>query len=146
VSSHALVQGRVIGCDYDIAVFTNLSQDHLDYHETMEEYLHAKGLLFSRLGNTCDPQQPKYAVVNADDMASQYLLKEMAVQAVTYGIDHEADFRAENIRLTRSGTEFTLITPLEKIDVSLKLIGKFNVYNVLAAIATAYLSNINLES
>ena len=71
VSSHALVEGRVHGCDYDIAVFTNLTQDHLDYHKTMDEYHRAKGLLFSQLGNTFHDHKPKYAVLNADDAASQ---------------------------------------------------------------------------
>ena len=71
VSSHALVEGRVHGCDFDIAVFTNLTQDHLDYHKTMDEYRRAKGLLFSQLGNTFHDHKPKYAVLNADDPASQ---------------------------------------------------------------------------
>lgn len=67
VSSHSLVQGRVWGTDFDIAVFTNLSQDHLEYHHTMEEYAHAKSLLFSQLGNIYNPEKPKYAILNMDD-------------------------------------------------------------------------------
>lgn len=75
VSSHALDQGRVMGCDYDIAVFTNLTQDHLDYHHTMEEYRRAKSLLFSQLGNTYDHNRPKFAVLNTDDPASEKIQK-----------------------------------------------------------------------
>ena len=145
VSSHALVQGRVLGCDYDVAVFTNLSQDHLDYHHTMEEYLHAKGLLFSRLGNTFNQKQPKFAILNADDPSADYLMGETAVHLCTYGIDTEADFMAKNIRLDGSGTRFTLITPAEEVEVTLQLIGKFNVYNVLAAVAAAYVSKIHID-
>lgn len=145
VSSHALVQGRVLACDYDIAVFTNLSQDHLDYHHTMEEYLHAKGLLFSRLGNTVNQKQPKFAILNADDSSINYLSGETAAHIFTYGIDTDADFMAKNIRLDGSGTRFTLVTPKEEVEVTLQLIGKFNVYNVLAAVATAYVSKIHID-
>jgi UDP-N-acetylmuramoyl-L-alanyl-D-glutamate--2,6-diaminopimelate ligase len=74
VSSHALVQGRVHGCDYDIAVFTNLSQDHLDYHKTMEEYRSAKGLLFAQLGNAYFKKNPKFAVINMDDSSADYFI------------------------------------------------------------------------
>ncbi|MCM3237820.1 UDP-N-acetylmuramoyl-L-alanyl-D-glutamate--2,6-diaminopimelate ligase [Heyndrickxia oleronia] len=145
VSSHALDQGRVFGCDYDIAVFTNLTQDHLDYHHTMEEYRRAKSLLFSQLGNTYDHKKPKYAVLNIDDKASEKFQKETAAHIITYGIDNEADFFATNIQMNASGTTFTLHSPEGKHQVNLQLIGKFSVYNVLAAIATGYISNIALD-
>lgn len=145
VSSHALDQGRVFGCDYDIAVFTNLTQDHLDYHHTMEEYRRAKSLLFSQLGNTYDHKKPKYAVLNIDDKASEKFQKETAAHIITYGIDNEADFFATNIQMNASGTKFTLNSPEGKHQVNLQLIGKFSVYNVLAAIATGYISNIALD-
>ena len=145
VSSHALDQGRVFGCDYDIAVFTNLTQDHLDYHHTMEEYRRAKSLLFSQLGNTYDHKKPKYAVLNIDDKASEKFQKETAAHIITYGIDNEADFFATNIHMSASGTTFTLHSPEGKHKVNLQLIGKFSVYNVLAAIATGYISNISLD-
>lgn len=145
VSSHALDQGRVFGCDYDIAVFTNLTQDHLDYHHTMEEYRRAKSLLFSQLGNTYDHKKPKYAVLNIDDKASEKFQKETAAHIITYGIDNEADFFATNIQMSASGTTFTLHSPEGKHQVNLQLIGKFSVYNVLAAIATGYISNIGLD-
>ncbi len=145
VSSHALVEGRVHGCDYDIAVFTNLSQDHLDFHKTMDAYREAKGLLFSQLGNVYDAAKPKYAVLNADDEVSNLYRTMTAARIVTYGIDHDADFKAVNIEMTAKGTSFELQSPLGSHQVEMKLIGKFNVYNVLASIATAVVSNIPLQ-
>lgn len=144
VSSHALVQGRVDGCDFDVAVFTNLSQDHLDYHETMEEYQKAKGLLFTKLGNTYT--KPKFAVINADDPAGKQYIADTSAHVVTYGIDQRADFTAKNIVMEGNGTSFTLVSPEGKTDISLKLMGKFSVYNTLAAIAAAYVSKVPLES
>lgn len=145
VSSHALHMGRVHGCDYDVAVFTNLTQDHLDYHKTMEEYQHAKSLLFSQLGNTFNNDKPKFAILNTDDAASEMFHKATAAHVVTYGIDKEADFRAKNIRMTASGTDFELIFKEEKYPIHLQLLGKFSVYNVLASIAAAFVSNIPLK-
>ena len=86
VSSHALEMGRVFGCDYDIAVFSNLTQDHLDYHGTMENYRYAKGLLFSRMGMPIREGEPKYAILNADDEASIMYERATAANVVTYGI------------------------------------------------------------
>lgn len=145
VSSHALVQGRVRGCDFNIAVFTNLSQDHLDYHRSMEEYLHAKSLLFSQLGNTYGNGGLKVAILNRDDQATSKLLNATAAQVLTYGIESEADFKAENIQITSQGTEFQLITPIGNRHISTKLMGKFNVYNALAALLTGYVSGLNLD-
>ncbi|CAM3696237.1 UDP-N-acetylmuramoyl-L-alanyl-D-glutamate--2,6-diaminopimelate ligase [Mesobacillus zeae] len=144
VSSHALVNGRVHGTDFNVAVFTNLTQDHLDYHKTMEEYKKAKGLLFSRLGNTFDCSQPKYAVLNADDPASKEYLDMTAAHVLTYGIDNEADFRAANIELTAGGTSFDLVSPFGVHKMNIQMAGRFNVYNVLAGIAAAVVSNVPL--
>jgi UDP-N-acetylmuramoyl-L-alanyl-D-glutamate--2,6-diaminopimelate ligase len=145
VSSHALHMGRVHGCDYDIAVFTNLSQDHLDYHKTMDEYQHAKSLLFSQLGNTFDPNKPKYAILNADDSASEMYRKSTAAHVVTYGIDNDADFHARNIRMTSAGTTFEIVIKEKSYPINIQLIGKFSVYNVLASIAAAYVSKIPMN-
>ncbi|WP_018664081.1 UDP-N-acetylmuramoyl-L-alanyl-D-glutamate--2,6-diaminopimelate ligase [Heyndrickxia acidiproducens] len=146
VSSHALIQGRVHGCDYDIAVFTNLTQDHLDYHKTMAEYRRAKSLLFSQLGNSYNQNKPKYAVLNADDPASKEFEQVTAAPVVTYGIDAPADFMAKNIDMHAHGTTFTLVTPYEEQEVNLQLVGKFSVYNVLAAVAAGCISNVPLSS
>jgi UDP-N-acetylmuramoyl-L-alanyl-D-glutamate--2,6-diaminopimelate ligase len=147
VSSHALAQGRVKGCRFRTAVFTNLTQDHLDYHQTMESYAAAKGLFFSRLGNTftADGSERTYAVLNADDEASAYFTRLTSADVVTYGIDHEADVRASNVRITASGTTFHVATFRGEIDISLQMAGRFNVYNALAAISAALIEGIELS-
>lgn len=147
VSSHALDLGRVKSTRFRTALFTNLTQDHLDYHKTMEEYRAAKGLLFSRLGNggVEQPEERSYAVLNADDPASVFYAKEAAVEVITYGIDHPADVAASNIRITSKGTTFRLTTYLGEADISLKLVGKFNVYNTLGAVAVCLLEGVSLE-
>ena len=146
VSSHALDLGRVHGCDYDVAVFTNLTQDHLDYHKTMEEYKHAKGLLFAQLGNSYNHNREKYAVLNNDDAVTAEYMRSTAATVVTYGIDTTSDVMAKDIVMTSGGTTFTLVTPYESVNVTMKLIGKFNVYNVLAATAAGLVSGVSLET
>ncbi|MFV9509991.1 UDP-N-acetylmuramoyl-L-alanyl-D-glutamate--2,6-diaminopimelate ligase [Tepidibacillus sp. LV47] len=148
VSSHALDMGRVRGVKYHIGVFTNLTQDHLDYHGTMEHYRQAKGLLFSQLGNVYSNQtrENQYAVLNADDEASEYYRKITPAQVITYGIDHDADVRAINIKITAQGNQFTVETFKGSIDLQLKLVGKFNIYNALAAITVGLIEGIPLES
>jgi UDP-N-acetylmuramoyl-L-alanyl-D-glutamate--2,6-diaminopimelate ligase len=145
VSSHALDLGRVHGCDFNVAVFTNLTQDHLDYHITMEEYKRSKGLLFSQLGNTFDIQHPKFAVLNMDDPASEIFKKSTSAHVISYGIDHVADFQAENIQMAPNGTTFDLILSDRRYPVNMQLIGKFSVYNVLASMAAAYVSGIPIH-
>lgn len=146
VSSHALHMGRVFGCDFDVAVFTNLSQDHLDYHKTMEEYQFAKSLLFSSLGNTYNLTKPKYAVLNADDASSDFFRRATAAQVVTYGIHEKCDMMAKNVVTTAKGTSFDLMYDDKCIPIQLKLVGQFSVYNVLAAITASYVSNIPMET
>ncbi|MBA9085230.1 UDP-N-acetylmuramoyl-L-alanyl-D-glutamate--2,6-diaminopimelate ligase [Fontibacillus solani] len=147
VSSHALEQGRVKGTHFRTAIFTNLTQDHLDYHKTMDEYRAAKGLLFSRLGNVYqnDYSERSYAVLNADDEASIYFAKQTAAEVITYGVEHEADLRASNISITAKGTSFHVDSFAGSIDISLRMVGKFNVYNALAAIAAALIEGISLK-
>jgi UDP-N-acetylmuramoyl-L-alanyl-D-glutamate--2,6-diaminopimelate ligase len=145
VSSHALDLGRVHGCDYNVAVFTNLTQDHLDYHHTMEEYKRAKSLLFSQLGNTYDVKHPKFAVLNADDPASETYKKSTAAHVVTYGIDQNADIKAIDIEMTSSGTKFILQTFGKHLPMEIQLIGKFSIYNVLASVAAGLVSGIPIE-
>lgn len=148
VSSHALEQGRVKGTDFRTAIFTNLTQDHLDYHHTMEEYRAVKGLFFSRLGNVISPwkEERKYAVLNADDPASDYFAAQTAAEVVTYGIDNEANVRASQISITSKGTFFHVHTFKGETDISLRMVGKFNVYNALAAIAAALLEDVPLSA
>ncbi|MBU5595395.1 UDP-N-acetylmuramoyl-L-alanyl-D-glutamate--2,6-diaminopimelate ligase [Amphibacillus sp. MSJ-3] len=146
VSSHALELGRVNGCDFDMAIYTNLSQDHLDFHQTMDDYLKAKTRLFHQLGNKYDSKQPKYAIINRDDVYYSHFEQATSQRVVTYGINHEADFLAKNIKLTANGTSFILQTMDDQLEITTPLIGKFNVYNMLAAIAAANLSGVPLTN
>lgn len=134
VSSHALVEGRVRGVDFDRGVFTNLTQDHLDYHGTLDHYKQAKGLLFSCLGN--QTKGTKCSILNSDDPASADYSVISTAEVITYGIDHEADYRALHYTLSPKGTSIELSTPVGLFHLETKLIGKFNVYNLLCAIAT----------
>lgn len=147
VSSHSLELGRVKGCRFRTALFTNLTQDHLDYHQTMERYRNAKGLLFARLGNEYGPQSNdrQFAVLNADDHVSQVYADLTAAQTVTFGIHNAADIHAKDIRITAKGTEFMVHTFAGEARVHMKLIGKFNVYNALGAIASTLLEGIPLK-
>ncbi|MEJ8544589.1 UDP-N-acetylmuramoyl-L-alanyl-D-glutamate--2,6-diaminopimelate ligase [Brevibacillus borstelensis] len=144
-SSHALELGRVRGCHVHTAVFTNLTQDHLDYHKTMENYRHAKSLLFAQLGNEYDPQRMKTAVLNADDEASGFFSAVTPARVITYGIDSPADVRAADIEISTKGTSFVAHTFRGSVKLSLKLMGKFNVYNALAAMAVGLAEGISLE-
>lgn len=146
VSSHALELGRVWGCDFKTAIFTNLTQDHLDYHQTMENYRNAKSLLFSQLGNTYGDKQKKLAVLNRDDRQYEYLYKVTPAEVLTYGIEHQADVRASNIQIKATGTEFTLETFKGSVPISMKMVGRFSVYNVLAATAACLAEGVPLES
>ncbi|WP_419872876.1 UDP-N-acetylmuramoyl-L-alanyl-D-glutamate--2,6-diaminopimelate ligase [Candidatus Pristimantibacillus sp. PTI5] len=148
VSSHALEQGRVKGCRFRTAVFTNLSQDHLDYHETMNRYAAVKGLFFSRLGNVYSAEESvrTYAVLNADDPLAAEYAELTAAEVVTYGIDKDADVRASNIKITSKGTTFHVQTFRGEIDVVLQMAGKFNVYNALAAISAVLIEGVELSA
>jgi UDP-N-acetylmuramoyl-L-alanyl-D-glutamate--2,6-diaminopimelate ligase len=148
VSSHGLDLGRVNGCRFRTGVFTNLTQDHLDYHGSMERYKAAKGLLFSRLGNDYSAlsDEQRYAVLNADDSAAEDYAKLTAAQVITYGIKMPADVRAEDIQITSQGTSFRCTTFKGTADIRTNLIGEFNVYNTLAAISTALLEGISIEA
>ncbi|MCP8616607.1 UDP-N-acetylmuramoyl-L-alanyl-D-glutamate--2,6-diaminopimelate ligase [Salirhabdus salicampi] len=144
VSSHALDMGRVYGSDYDIAVYTNLSQDHLDYHRSMEDYLRAKTLLFSQLGNHYTGR-PKFAVVNVDDPYHDTFSKSTPYEVLTYGIKEVADVRGVDISLTAKGSSFTMETPKGNVQINSPLPGEFSVYNMLAATATALCADIPLH-
>ncbi|WP_438449034.1 UDP-N-acetylmuramoyl-L-alanyl-D-glutamate--2,6-diaminopimelate ligase [Gorillibacterium sp. sgz5001074] len=147
VTSQGLDAGRVLGCDFRTAVFTNVTQDHLDYHGTMEKYIAAKGLFFSRLGNgfTEDPNACKFAVLNADDPVSSIFQKMTAAHVLTYGIREEADVRATDIRLSAQGTSFQVVTYKGTAEMKIGMVGTYNVYNALAAITAALAEGLTLE-
>lgn len=146
VSSHALELGRVRGCDFHTAVFTNLTQDHLDFHQTMENYRFAKSLLFSQLGNRYEQTAMKTAVLNADDPASDFFARVTPARVVTYGIDQRADVYATDIRITSRGTSFKLHSFAGETELHLHLMGRFNVYNALAATAATLVEGVPLEA
>ena len=135
-SSHALAQQRVFGIPFDVAVFTNLTRDHLDYHHSMEEYFASKQVLFEG----CGTDAPRAAVLNTDDDYGQRLLKvskRRSAEVLSYGLA-KGDFHAENVDIGPRGTRFDLVTPEERIPLFSPLIGKVNVYNILAAAGAAY--------
>lgn len=136
VSSHALVQQRIFGIPFDVAVFTNLTRDHLDYHKTMEEYFAAKQALFEG----CGTDAPRVAVTNLDDEHGAKLAgfsRKHGSSVLTYGWDR-GDFHAANVDISPRGSRFDVITPQEKIPVFSPLIGRVNVYNILAATAACH--------
>jgi UDP-N-acetylmuramoyl-L-alanyl-D-glutamate--2,6-diaminopimelate ligase len=147
VSSHALELGRVAGTKYRTAVFTNLTQDHLDYHGSMEEYRNAKAKFFSRLGNTYGdtPEEGSFAVINADDPEAAFFRAATTAQVITYGIDQEADVRATDVQIASDGVSYQLETFAGSAELNLQMTGKFNVYNTLAAIAVCLLEGLSLE-
>lgn len=134
VSSHALAQRRVWGTDFDVGVFTNLTRDHLDFHGTMEDYFNAKMQLFRGLGLQ---HKRAVAVVNIDNEWGMELIKTNGLRAklLTFGEHPCADIRAEDIELDAHGTRFVVRTPWGATDAHLRLLGRFNVSNALAAIA-----------
>jgi len=136
VSSHALAQERVFGVPFDVAVFTNLTRDHLDYHKTMEEYFLAKRILFEG----CGTDAPRAVVTNIDDEAGAKLAefsRKRSSVVLKYGWQR-GDLHAETVEITTRGTRFDLMTPEGKIAVFSPLIGRVNVYNILAAAGAAF--------
>jgi UDP-N-acetylmuramoyl-L-alanyl-D-glutamate--2,6-diaminopimelate ligase len=145
VSSHALELQRVRNTEFDIAVFTNLTQEHLDFHKDMENYLLAKGKLFSNIGYHAHKKRRKFAIFNADDPYSQYLAEMTRVPIITYGLKNNADVQAEEVQVTSAGVKFMLRYTDQKLPVKLKLTGLFNVYNSLAAISVGLVEGIPIE-
>jgi UDP-N-acetylmuramoyl-L-alanyl-D-glutamate--2,6-diaminopimelate ligase len=144
VSSHALAQQRVFGVPFDVAVFTNLTRDHLDYHQTMEQYFHAKRVLFEGCGT--DP--PRAVVTNLDDKYGGQLAgfsRKRSRTVLTYGWDR-GDFHADKPEVTPRGTRFDMITLNEKLAIFSPLIGRVNVYNILAAAGAAFARGCSAEA
>ncbi len=136
VTSSALSQDRVYGCEFDIGIFTNLTQDHLEEHGTMENYKNAKLKLFGMC---------KKGVINIDDVTAVEIMDTANCDLVTYGIENDCDFRATNIQYTNSGVNFNLVHNDETKEVKLNVPGKFSVYNALAAIGSCYCLGLNLD-
>lgn len=140
VSSHALSLNRVASCNFNTSIFTNLSPDHLELHNSMEEYFHAKAKLFKMTNN--------YNIVNTDDEYGKRLveeLKELKAKTVTYGIGEGADIYATDIRYYAESTRYTANTPKGSIKIKINFPGEIYVYNSLAAVACAYCNDIELK-
>jgi UDP-N-acetylmuramoyl-L-alanyl-D-glutamate--2,6-diaminopimelate ligase len=146
VTSHALTQGRVSNIDFDVAIFTNLSLDHLDYHQTMENYCAAKNKLFRSLAvEKLKNNFTKTAIVNADSAWYLQMLEGAKARVITYSINNPADLRAINIEMSASHTKFTLVYQGKSVPCLWPLIGRFNIYNCLAASAMALSRGVDLE-
>ena len=136
VSSHALVLDRVYGVEYEVGVFTNLTQDHLDFHHTMEEYCDAKSILF----RSC-----RYGVYNADDCWSERLMAGATCKTLSYGVNAAADLRAENLELESDHVAFRAVTKGAAADIRVGIPGGFMVYNTLDVLGAALMLGVSLE-
>ncbi len=141
VSSHAIAENRIAGIDFNAAVFTNLTQDHLDYHKTMENYRDTKAKLFAMAKD--------FVVVNVDDAAGAVMLQNANCKKITYSVENNSDLQAVEVEVLSNGTKFK-INPCNLFPVTcflnLHLTGKFNVYNALSAVATAAGENISTDT
>ncbi len=139
VSSHSLAQGRVNGCPFRIAVFTNITRDHLDYHGSIQEYFNAKKRLFLEYS-------PDFCVINSDDPFGKILISEIKNSSVlSYGLE-SGDVCAKNIQIDKSGIKAELLLPNNKsLIIHSPLLGRFNLYNILASVAVSYCLDIELS-
>ena len=137
VSSHSLALHRVDFCKFKIGIFTNLTQDHLDYHKTMENYMKAKGKLFEMSEN---------AVINADDHAGAYMLSRAKGRVLTFGIDNDADLKASDMHITANGVKYVLTYEGNKYNVDINIPGKFSIYNSLGSIGACLILGIPMET
>jgi UDP-N-acetylmuramoyl-L-alanyl-D-glutamate--2,6-diaminopimelate ligase len=141
VSSHALAQERVWGFPYAVAVFTNLTQDHLDYHKDFEHYYEAKRRLFEGLGTP----PPQWAVINLDDPWGRKLLDVPCPHRLTYGMNSNAQVKVKHLDRRHNGLEGTIVTPAGKVQLASSLLGRVNLANILAATAASIAYGIPLE-
>lgn len=139
-SSHALAMDRLWGCPFAVAIFTNLTRDHLDYHKTMEEYFASKRRLFAGTGAPA----PVSNVINRDDEFGRRL-SGMASRTLTYGLEPGADVTTRKPALSLSGIEFTAETPAGKVEIHSKLVGRHNIYNILAAVGAGVALGLSRE-
>jgi len=141
-TSHGLAQERVTGCEPDIAVVTNITHEHLDFHGSYDAYLAAKGRLFEMLMQTREKPfgNQRVAVLNHDDHSYPYLLKIPAIRRITYGMKPVVDLLGDHIRNTPTGIDFTIIAESLQLDLHCRLAGTYNVANCLAAVGATHLA------
>ena len=146
VSSHALALERVLGCAFDIAVLTNVTGEHLDFHHSLTAYLQAKTKLFARLGRDGAGSKgaPPWAVLNVDSRFYRHIRRSTGARCITYGITGPADLRAERLHCGAAGISFEVHSAAGRERFRLPLKGRFNIYNALAAIATGFLEGFTL--
>lgn len=139
VSSHGLSMGRVDSVDFDVAMFTNMTYDHLDYHKTMEAYFEAKQTLFKNM------KPEGVAVLNVDDISFEELVKVTPCKIVTYGVEKDCDYRAEDVQLAPDGSAFTLVHDGTRYEIKTNLVALYNIYNLLGAIASMHQAGMDIE-
>jgi UDP-N-acetylmuramoyl-L-alanyl-D-glutamate--2,6-diaminopimelate ligase len=139
VSSHSLVLNRVYGLDFSAAIFSNITSDHLDFHNTFDEYLKAKKILFDGLSSD------SFAIINFDDVNSQKIVKDIKAKMITYGLMDYSDYKIGNIRYDLNGTDFTITHNNVDYKINTTLIGTFNAYNATSAFATAHSLGIDAD-
>ena len=144
-TSHALMLDRLRGCHFDAGMFTNLTSDHLDFHGTVEGYREAKSRLFRRLGESAVKSGPTVAVLNRDDPSYEYMRAASAAPVLSYGLRPEADVRAREVAVTAGGIRFRVEADGAAAELCSPMTGRFNVYNLLAALACGHAQGIDLE-
>ena len=144
-SSHGLALQRVAGCDYDVAVFTNIAHEHLDFHRTIEAYREAKAQLIDLTARSAGKGLAKTAVLNRDDPSYAYLVRRQISQQITYGVQLDADLKADRVEATAQGLDIEATTPLGPLVLHLPVNGRWNASNGLAAAATGIALGLSLE-
>lgn len=146
VSSHAIDRNRVLDCHFDAAVFTNLTQDHLDYHGTLENYLNAKKKLFTELLNSSEKKN-KFSIINIDDPSGAEITKEAPGELITYSLrNNNASVNVQDCSITDQGIRATVKTPYGKVAIRSQLFGEHNLSNILAAVSAALSLGSTIES
>jgi UDP-N-acetylmuramoyl-L-alanyl-D-glutamate--2,6-diaminopimelate ligase len=146
VSSHALAWHRTIGCDFDTVVLTNITEDHLDFHQTFAHYLNSKTKLFSWLGSfPMKGRRPRRAVINGDDPNWKHFADQTPGEVLLFGLSEHCHVRASQVQVLRDGVRFHLETPVGSLAMKLKMTGLFSVYNALAAICVGLVEGLTLQ-
>ncbi|HEY5132910.1 MAG TPA: UDP-N-acetylmuramoyl-L-alanyl-D-glutamate--2,6-diaminopimelate ligase [Candidatus Krumholzibacteriaceae bacterium] len=145
VSSHAAVQGRILGLEFDVGAFTNVTRDHLDYHGTFEEYIRAKETFIDTLTEPARKKAPGTFVYNADDPEVVRVAERFTGTRISFGLSMQADVRAEGLKADLKGTRFDLVVARSRARLALKLLGRISAYNALTAAACAHALGAGIE-